>query len=310
MLWSACQTAAPRVERPSFSAFLAEGRMFEAEAVLRQDRRDPLAYAELVLGRDDLPEAEALADAALRVDPGNRRAQLVLARARERHGDFALAVPVLEELHDTVWECRAALDANQNPAVCAALKKKTEIEAVGAYAAWLLHAGQPQAAETELRQSLAHHREAGPKIRTISRLHYELALALRDQQHPVAAEAEFWRALAIQREVLGGSLYIADTLYALGAMKLDQGWPASFEPFLKEALEIRGHLLDANDWRVVQARGAVAACLSAERRFDQAGPSLLQAYESIVRERGLKAPEAMQLRDWWEAHERRPAVSR
>ena len=284
--------------------------MFEAEAVLRQDRRDPLAYAELVLGRDDLPEAEALADAALRVDPGNRRAQLVLARARERHGDFALAVPVLEELHDTVWECRAALDANRDPAVCAALRGATEIEAVSAYAAWLLHAGQPQAAETELRRGLAQHRERGPEIRTVSRLHYQLARALRDQQYPVAAEAEFWRALAIQREVLGGSLYLADTLYSLGAMKLDQGWPASFEPFLREALEIRGHLLDANDWRVRQARGAVAACLGAERRSEGDGTELRAAYEAVALERGPRTPETVQLRDWRQAQQKRAALSR
>ena len=304
LLGSGCRTHPAREHRP-VSRLLAEGRLFEAEAALRQDRRDPLAYGELVLGRDDLAEAAALAGDALRSDAGNRRAALLLARARERHGDFEPAAPLFEKLHDTVWQCRTALDANRNRDVCEALGGQTELEAVAAHAAWLLRAGRPQAAETELRQALARAGEPGPEIRTVSRLRYELALALRDQQQATAAEAEFWRALGIQREVLGGSLYLADTAYALGAMKLDQGWPASFEPFLKEALEIRGHLLRPDDWRVAQARGALAACLSAERRVEQAGPDLRQAYETVARERGGEAPETRQLRAWWEAHERR-----
>ena len=285
------------------AALLAEGRMFEAEAVLRQDRRDPLAYAELVLGRDDLPEAEGLARDALRVDPGNARGQLLLARVQERHGDWAAALPVFAKLHDDVWMCRAALDANQRPEVCAALRGKPELEAVSAYAAWLLQAGQPQGAAVELRQALARVPERGAEVRSVSRLHYGLALALRDQGQAVAAEAEFWRSLATQRAVLGGSLYLADTLYALGAMKLDQGWPASFQPFLKEALEIRSHLLGAQDWRVAQARGALAACLRAERRFQEGRADLRQAYEAVAHARGLTAPETAQLRGWWQAGE-------
>ena len=301
LLTSACHTARSK-PAPSVESLLAQGRPFEAEVAMRASPHDPLAYGELVLGRDNLKEAELLARTALRADPINERAQLLLARAQERHGEFEAAVPVFQKARDLVWLCRAALDANQSPEVCKALQGKTELEAVSAYTAWLLRAGQPQAAETELRQALAHVHEAGPEIRTVSRLHYLLALALRDQHHPSEAEPEFWRTLAIQREVLGGSLDIADTLYALGAMKLDQGWPASFEPFLREALQIRVRLLDANDWRVAQARGAVAACVSAERRVVAGAASdLRQAYEAVARARGKSSPEALQLQVWFNA---------
>ena len=244
-------------------------------------------------------EAESLARTALHADPKNPRAQLLLARGQERHGDFGSAIPVFEKLHDQVWLCRAALDANQDAGACAQLRQQPGLEAVSAYAAWLLHAAQPQLAEAALRQALDHSSEKSAQIRTISRLRYQLALALRDQHRPLEAEVEFWHALSIQREVLGGTLYIADTLYALGTMKMAQGWSASFQPFLKEARDIREHLLTPTDWRVAQARAAFAACLIAERRFNDVRASdLRQAYETVAQARGVNAPETIQLRTW------------
>jgi tetratricopeptide (TPR) repeat protein len=53
------------------------------------------------------------------------------------------------------------------------------------------------------------------------------------------------------------------------------------EPLLRQALDLRLASLPAHHWRVAEARGALGACLTAQRRYDHAESLLVESLADL-----------------------------
>ncbi len=279
--------------QPDAETLLNAGDPFGAEAMLRKawhdsrSRSAAMQYAALVLERDNWREALSVAK-----QYGDSR---LSGEALERSGDYAAAIKMLKIADDKPWLCRAATEANDAPeanAVC------PQVEDPLAKSMWLLAQGNYGSAEECLRAALARLEPNARDVRRVSILHSLLGRVLIASGNARGGETELWRALAKQERVLGGSVYLSDTVLAIGVLLLDEGHAASAQAHLMYALQIRSNALGAEDWRVQQARGALGACLRAQRRFVDAGNMLPAAYEALVKTRGADAPETVQLNRW------------
>jgi uncharacterized protein HemY len=93
----------------------------------------------------------------------------------------------------------------------------------------------------------------------------------------------------------------AELLDALGALLVEQGRPSEAEPLLREALAIRQSKTPAH-WATFATGSLLGSCLTAQQRYEEAGPLLLTGAARLEEWHKVRPREAAQaqanLRNW------------
>jgi serine/threonine-protein kinase len=125
------------------------------------------------------------------------------------------------------------------------------------------------ASSLTLRGRIAERRRNFPSAESLYRQALEVDTALLDRDHPRRAEL----------------------LDALGALLLEQGKPSEAEPLLREALEIR-HSKIPEHWATSATASRLGASLTAQQRYEDAGPLLLASAAALEQWRNVRPREA------------------
>ena len=108
---------------------------------------------------------------------------------------------------------------------------------------------------------------------------------LRDEEKLDEARQMVSEALAVRRKLLGNDhVDVADSLASFVCILERQGRIGETEPLCRECLAIR-EKKTPDHWRLFEARSLLGASLTGQRKFADAEPLLLSAYQS------LKQPE-------------------
>ncbi len=111
-----------------------------------------------------------------------------------------------------------------------------------------------------------------------------LLAQLRVRQRRYAeAQAEAEKALSIQQKHMSpDNYYVFGTTWGtLGTAMTKQNKPREGEPFLRRALDALRKTYPADHWGISLGESRLGECLAAQRRFAEAEPLLLRAYENI-----------------------------
>ncbi len=148
--------------------------------------------------------------------------------------------------------------------------------------------------EAEARHAEAlevRRRALGNDHRHVSTSLYHLARLREARGDLSSAETYFRESLAILRRLPAAKPQdVAYPLLGLGNLLTKKGDPQPAESFIREALEIRAKETPPNDYRLAECRSALGACLTAQRRFKEAEPLLLESYPIIEADRGTQHP--------------------
>ena len=154
----------------------------------------------------------------------------------------------------------------------------------------LHHGGKPSAAAVTMREVLEVYK-------TLNVLDIPVALGARCHLAQVLVElGELDEAEVIAGKVLDKTqalygdhhLRTAQALGTMGQLLTERGEAAQAEPLLRKSCAIHRRLepSDEKTWLIAQADGTLGDCLTALRRFDEAGSLLLESYKTIQSARG------------------------
>jgi serine/threonine protein kinase/Tfp pilus assembly protein PilF len=147
-------------------------------------------------------------------------------------------------------------------------------------------------AETMLREALALNRNRfGKEHRSVEQILRNLANVLQGQNKLAEAE-DVWREdLAMERKLSGdGHPFVANLLDKLALLLMRAGKFSEAEPLARECLAIRENQLP-NGWLTFDARSTLGSNLLAQKKFAEAEPLLLSAFEGL-KQRAEKIPLA------------------
>ena len=140
-------------------------------------------------------------------------------------------------------------------------------------------------AEQMYREVLEMRRKLlGARHPHVARSLNNLAVLLQKRGDIRAAEPLYREALSIADQALG-PVHEERAIYlrGLASVLLDQRRAAEAEPLAREALAIfREKTPDS--WRVADAESILGGCLAAQRRFEEAEPLLVGAYEALAKD--------------------------
>ena len=155
--------------------------------------------------------------------------------------------------------------------------------------AWpLREEGRLDEADKALREALVIFEKA-PSSRSVDAAWAwqglgEVAL-LRGQR--AEAEKGFRAALKLRREAPGaGPEVVATSEAALGRLLCESGGTEEGERLLRTALDRRERSLPASHWSIAFTRSLLGRCLTAQKRFADAEPLLLNGYAALRARRG------------------------
>lgn len=122
--------------------------------------------------------------------------------------------------------------------------------------------------------------EQHPKV---ARSLNNLAALLQGRGDARAAEPLYREALSIVQHNPGGNdIERGVYLRGLASVLLDQSKVAEAEPLAREALATFREA-KAPSWRIADAESVLGGCLAARRRFEEAEPLLVGAYEALAK---------------------------
>ncbi len=107
------------------------------------------------------------------------------------------------------------------------------------------------------------------------------AQLLLDQGRPGQAEPVLRDGLDAARRGDGSDALTASLLIMLGISLNDQGRHRDAEPVLRECLELRRRTLAGDHWLIPNTESNLGAALAGQRRFEEAEPLLVDAYETL-----------------------------
>ena len=272
--------------------FHAQGRTEEAEATLRSAvalRRKVLgpdhvdtaaslnALASVLQARGEIDQAEDLLRQALEIRRsrlGDRHPEVArtlhdLALILDDRGDLEGAESALRESVD-IWR---DLLGDSHTFLWAALANLGVV---------LKDQGKLGDAEDTLRESLeVLRRNVGGDEPSVGASLYNLARVQQAQGKLPEAEANARESLGILREALPpGHPTLAGVMAGLGSVLVDRGEGAEAEPLLRESLAIYDEAAPGK-WYGHQVRSVLGEALLAQRRFREAEPLLLAAWEGL-----------------------------
>lgn len=147
--------------------------------------------------------------------------------------------------------------------------------------------GELDKAEATYREVLEMRRKLfGDRHSRVSRILGNLASLLQVQGKARAAEPLYREALSIAEESLGPDHFErAVYVRGLASVLLDQGRVAEAEPLAREAVAIFRQATP-DSWRVADAESVLGGCLAAQKRYAEAEPMLVRAYEALAKDQG------------------------
>ena len=207
-----------------------------------------------------------------------------LGELRRRLGDFAGAIPPLTEALEIVGELQGERHLDYS-------------ESLENLALALSSHGDPAAAEPLYRKALAITRELlGEDHRRTTLTQLRLGDALIARGERAAAEEVYRQALSHRRRQFAESPWeITSALVRLGRTLLAGGKAAAAEEFFAEALDLRRQERPEH-WLTGEAASWLGACLTAQGRFEEAEPLLVEGLRAVEGARGPEHRKTVQAR--------------
>lgn len=151
-------------------------------------------------------------------------------------------------------------------------------------------------AEPLLREALAlfiQHSEEKPNHANLTR--YAVARLSLEQGDYRAAKREAEKAMQIDRQTYGeGVPQLATGLAIMGNVECRMGRYAAAESYLREALRLRGLEKNQSPYTVSDIKAYIGECLTAQNRFEEAEPLLIESYDSM---KPKQAPQSFRLKE-------------
>jgi tetratricopeptide (TPR) repeat protein len=153
--------------------------------------------------------------------------------------------------------------------------------------------GDPATAEGLFREALASNRKTlGPDHPDVAAKLNNLAGALHQQRKYAEAQASAEEALRIARVRLGDDHpQVARYYVTLARIRLDLRDPRGAEAVLREALATQRRAYGDADWRTAATRSLLGQALTAQGRYAEAEPLLIEASTAIRDVPGLPGRE-------------------
>ena len=139
--------------------------------------------------------------------------------------------------------------------------------------------GDRAAAERLFRDAVEVHRH------TVGESHPNYAGGLHNLANVLYDEGRFEEALALTTEAVRivrpvlrpDHPKLMTYMVSVARAQIANGQAAAAEPALRSVLEVRRRLYQAGDWRIAQVQSLLGASLSAQRKYAEAEPLLLEA---------------------------------
>jgi len=147
----------------------------------------------------------------------------------------------------------------------------------------------------ELRRKIlgdAHTGTAGALYR-LSDLRYRQGRYSEAQKAAQESIEVFKRALATPQD----SVLFTNPLFEMGLILNKVGRIYEAEAYLRQALDIRTRLLPKGNLGIAKAEGALGECLTAQKRYAEAEPLLLDSYHGLTSSQGEKDPRMIEALD-------------
>jgi serine/threonine-protein kinase len=262
----------------------AQGEFDAAERDLREalalapQRRDgiELRLAEVLSERGRLPDARALAEAALERarggDPeGEKRALAALGGIRFRSGDLDGAAAALRE----ALALRRARDGETHTQTAAA---EHDLGVV------VLQQGDAKAAADLFAQAMATRRTLlGPEHPDLADSEFNLGTALRRQGDRAGAAERIGHAVAMQKKLLGPNHpSVANGLNSLAVLAFEQGDLAAAITHLQEALQAARATYGRAHPTVATMQSNLAGMQRSAGHYDEAEATARAAMETAI----------------------------
>jgi eukaryotic-like serine/threonine-protein kinase len=272
----------------------AEGEQISRKAVELQRKLHPKGHEDLgvalyalgcnLIYKNDpkaaqpyLEEASGLIKRHLGETTGYYMTTLVmLAMAHERAGEVDRAVPLYRQAIDVGGraEARYRIYLAQAQALLGIL---------------LINKAAYSEAETLLQESETIYNEVlgGDGNYSVAVVKANLGWLYFLKGDYAKTESEDKKAIDLVRQYMGPENPLtASTAGTLGLTLTRDGKAAEGEPYLREALAIRKKILPPGDVSISSAVSALGECLTAQKRYDDAEPLLLQSYEELKAKSG------------------------
>jgi len=266
-----------------------EGEKFSRRAVELQRRIYPRGHEDLgvslyALGSNLISKGQAKAAQPILQEA----VELIRKYLGENHGAYMASLTMLaraDELAGNVERAEAlfhqSIDVGRH---VPARYRIFTAQAQGFLGTLLTNKGAYPEAEGLLRQSEALYREifGGEANANVGSIKGQLGFLYFLQGDYTRAEEESRKALDPLRKFLGPenpTTLSAQVTLGLGLTRLDRA--AEGEPYLRDALAIRQKNFPADDFVVAHTSSMLGECLTAQKRFEEAQPLLLNGYNNL-----------------------------